>query len=171
MVSDFGNSKFISSKLLYVSFHFDIRERIFSNSPSENSLFDNAFKTMFRIELIWLSIKVFCFSCFWIFLKRCFSINFRKIEILPKSKFNPCKICPEMLPMISWKLDKKPTLNKNIQNWISMKQTWQKLITRWYFFTTDSCLIFSKWISFSISCICWSLYKWPKDPYSLLLNE
>jgi len=36
----------------------------------------------------------------------------------------------------------------------------RKLITRWYFLTTDSCLIFSKWISFSISCICWSLYKW-----------
>jgi len=42
-----------------------------------------------------------------------------------------------------------------------MKQKWKKLITQWYFSTTDSCLIFSKWIFFSISCICWSLYKWP----------
>ena len=57
-------------------------------------------------ELSCISIKVFCFSCLCILLKRNFSITFRKIEAFKKNTFNPCKTFPEIVPVISSKSDK-----------------------------------------------------------------
>jgi len=91
---------------MYVSFRFVVWERIFSNSASEILLSVNAFEIMLRIELSCSSIKVFCFSCLWILLKRNFSITFRKIEALPKNTFNPRKTFPEIVPMILRNLTK-----------------------------------------------------------------
>jgi len=55
-------------------------------------------------------MKVFCFSCLYSFWK--FSITFRKIEAFTKNTFIPCKTFPEIVPIISSKSDKNPTLKE-----------------------------------------------------------
>ena len=145
---------------MYVSFRFPTWERIFSNSTSESSLSVNAFETMLIMLFTCISIKVFCFSCLCIFLKRNFSINLRKIETLPKNTFNPCKTFREIVPMISSKFDKNPTLRRNIQNWkIKRQPKAKKFSKQWYVLFIVECLSFSSFSPLSILWISCSLYK------------
>ena len=128
---------------MHVSFRFIVWEIMFSNSASEISLSINAFEIMLRIELSCSSIKIFCFSCLWILLKRNFSIPFKKIEALPINKFNPWKTFPEIVLMISSKFDKNPTFRRNIQNWkIKSNKKLKSSVSNDIFLSLQSVLVF-----------------------------
>ena len=154
---------------MYVSFRFLVWERIFLNSTSEISLSVNAFETILGIELSCISMKVFCFWCLCIFLKRNFSITFRKIEAFTKNTFIPSKTFPEIVPMISLKFDKIPTLKRNIHNWKIKRQPVQKFSKQWYFLSLQSVWVFLhsapfQFHEFHVVCTNWGSFfiQWNK---------